>query len=77
MQQLFVDATSNEVCSEIADEVTTMDNMIAELQELSNQLRDQCWHTDQTSRQEDNNDLGFFTTALAEETVTNLMQQHS
>lgn len=42
MQQLFVDATSNEVCSEIADEVTTMDNMIAELQELSNQLRDQC-----------------------------------
>ncbi|KAK2527002.1 Ttc27 [Columba livia] len=41
-KQLFVDATSNEVCSEIADEVTTMDNMIAELQELSNQLRDQC-----------------------------------
>ncbi|XP_053918709.1 tetratricopeptide repeat protein 27 isoform X2 [Cuculus canorus] len=41
-KQLFVDITSNEVRSEIADEVTTMDNMIAELQELSNQLRDQC-----------------------------------
>ncbi|XP_054255066.1 tetratricopeptide repeat protein 27 [Indicator indicator] len=41
-KQLFVDVTSNEVHSEIADEVKTMDNMIAELQELSNQLRDQC-----------------------------------
>ncbi|NXW30027.1 TTC27 protein, partial [Phaetusa simplex] len=41
-KQLFVDVTSNEVHSEIADEVTAMDNMIAELQELSNQLRDQC-----------------------------------
>ncbi|XP_059697314.1 tetratricopeptide repeat protein 27 isoform X3 [Haemorhous mexicanus] len=41
-KQLFIDVTSNEVHSEIADEVTTMDNMIAELQELSNQLRDQC-----------------------------------
>lgn len=41
-QQLFVDVTSQEVRSEIADEVTTMDNLIAELQELSNQLRDQC-----------------------------------
>lgn len=42
LQQLFVDVTSQEVRSEIADEVTTMDNLIAELQELSNQLRDQC-----------------------------------
>ncbi|XP_062485548.1 tetratricopeptide repeat protein 27 [Pezoporus occidentalis] len=41
-KQLFVDVTSNEVHREIADEVTTMDNMIAELQELSNQLRDRC-----------------------------------
>ncbi|XP_010139517.1 PREDICTED: tetratricopeptide repeat protein 27-like, partial [Buceros rhinoceros silvestris] len=41
-KQLFGDVTSNELHSEIADEVTTMDNMIAELQELSNQLRDQC-----------------------------------
>lgn len=57
MQQLFVDVTSHEIHSEIADEVTTMDNMIAELQELSNQLRDQCWHTEQISWQEDNNDM--------------------
>lgn len=56
MQQLFVDVTSNEVHSEIADEVTTMDNMIAELQELSNQLRDQCWHMDEILWQEDDND---------------------
>ncbi|NWQ66190.1 TTC27 protein, partial [Neopipo cinnamomea] len=40
-KQLFIDVTTNEVHSEIADEVTAMDNMIAELQELSNQLRDQ------------------------------------
>lgn len=56
MQQLFVDVTSNELHSEIADEVTTMDNMIAELQELSNQLRDQCWLTDQILCQKDNYD---------------------
>lgn len=56
MQQLFIDVTSNEVHSEIADEVTAMDNMIAELQELSNQLRDQCWHMDQILGQDiDNN----------------------
>ncbi|XP_030303119.1 tetratricopeptide repeat protein 27 isoform X2 [Calypte anna] len=41
-KQLFVDVTNNEVHSEIADEVTAMDNMIAKLQEMSNQLRDQC-----------------------------------
>ncbi|OXB65438.1 hypothetical protein ASZ78_005065 [Callipepla squamata] len=40
-KQRFIDVGSHEVCSEIADEVTTMDNLIAELQELSNQLRDQ------------------------------------
>ncbi|KFP00952.1 Tetratricopeptide repeat protein 27, partial [Calypte anna] len=40
-KQLFVDVTNNEVHSEIADEVTAMDNMIAKLQEMSNQLRDQ------------------------------------
>ncbi|NWR56124.1 TTC27 protein, partial [Bucorvus abyssinicus] len=41
-KQLFVDVTSNELPREIAEEVTTMDNTIAELQELSNQLRDRC-----------------------------------
>ncbi|XP_021248145.1 tetratricopeptide repeat protein 27 isoform X2 [Numida meleagris] len=40
-KQRFADVGSHEICSEIADEVTTMDNLIAELQELSNQLRDQ------------------------------------
>ncbi|XP_042668406.1 tetratricopeptide repeat protein 27 [Centrocercus urophasianus] len=40
-KQRFVEVGSHEICSEIADEVTTMDNLIAELQELSNQLRDQ------------------------------------
>ncbi|XP_042747449.1 tetratricopeptide repeat protein 27 isoform X2 [Lagopus leucura] len=40
-KQRFVEVGSHEICSEIADEVTTVDNLIAELQELSNQLRDQ------------------------------------
>ncbi|NXC45309.1 TTC27 protein, partial [Penelope pileata] len=40
-KQRFVEAASHEICSEVADEVRTMDNLIAELQELSNRLRDQ------------------------------------
>lgn len=34
-----------------------MDNLIAELQELSNQLRDQGWNTDQISWLENKNDV--------------------
>uniref|UniRef100_A0A8C4WH00 Tetratricopeptide repeat protein 27 n=1 Tax=Gopherus evgoodei TaxID=1825980 RepID=A0A8C4WH00_9SAUR len=41
-KQLFADATSSEVSSELVDDVTAMDSMIAELQEMSNQLRNQC-----------------------------------
>ncbi|XP_051471269.1 tetratricopeptide repeat protein 27 [Apus apus] len=40
-KQLFVDVASNEVQGAVAGEVAAMDEMIAELQALSNQLRDQ------------------------------------
>ncbi|KFU84880.1 Tetratricopeptide repeat protein 27, partial [Chaetura pelagica] len=40
-KKLFVDVTSEEVHAEMAGEVAAMDSLIAELQELSNQRRDQ------------------------------------
>uniref|UniRef100_A0A4W3KIT3 Tetratricopeptide repeat protein 27 n=1 Tax=Callorhinchus milii TaxID=7868 RepID=A0A4W3KIT3_CALMI len=40
-QQVYTDVTTGEIQSELADEKKTVDNMILELQELSNQLRNQ------------------------------------
>ncbi|XP_063299180.1 tetratricopeptide repeat protein 27 [Pelobates fuscus] len=40
-KQLFTDPVTAEVSTELTDEVQTMNNLIAELQEISNQLRNQ------------------------------------
>ncbi|XP_053159777.1 tetratricopeptide repeat protein 27 isoform X3 [Hemicordylus capensis] len=38
-KQLFADVVSGDISSDLAEEVTSMENLIVELQELSNQLR--------------------------------------
>ncbi|KAM9316063.1 tetratricopeptide repeat protein 27 [Gastrophryne carolinensis] len=40
-KQMYTDVASGQVCADLADDVRTMDNLITEIQEISNQLRNQ------------------------------------